>query len=540
MWILNKFVKLRKTDLLSEALTSTYLHMKWTSIRKFYYFHILCFLVYLLSLTTLIIWSSWRKDYDEENGNSNMTRTLNASDDPEFVMDIDNFYSQHQELWIFLYALTWGATFLISIGEFVQGIDNPKEYVQSMENVYEMVAIVSSWVYLLLIWFSDVQLGLTYGAEQAFAAIAIFFAWIKMTFMIGSLPAVGIYASMSILVVKHLFQFFAVFLTTLIAFAFTLHILLPKHPVFKNPFTSFLKVLVMLIGEFDFNDTFTVENVNIYGVPASQGLTQFFFVLLLFLVSIVIANLIIGLSVSNIEELLKESEIYKMEKMVQQISAAEKFFNHNLLSSLVPKRFRDSFEGKTKLFARLKRKGLPCSKVCILPNKSSKTAKFGKMKFFKIFTFNELEGTKGNSISMDLPESILEKTLQCLKAKTELEKELDKMLEEFEDNSISNRHVDGVSFQNSEIYRSRKNPKGSFKWEQVLNQNHKNKWKQAGNRLLDKIIYESDGSVSSDSRYLPQFNLKICLPLTIFSFSSSEESTEKMPFIYDNEKFQKN
>ena len=45
--------------------------------------------------------------------------------------------------------------------------------------------------------------------------------------------------------------------------------------------------------------------------------------LLLFLVSIVIANLIIGLSVTNIEELLKESEVYKMEKMVQQISAAE-------------------------------------------------------------------------------------------------------------------------------------------------------------------------------------------------------------------------
>ena len=144
-----------------------------------------------------------------------------------------------------------------------------------------------------------------------------------MTFMIGSLPAVGIYASMSILVMKHLLQFSAVFLTTLIAFALTLHILLPKHPIFSNPITSFMKILVMLIGEFDFNDTFTPENVQQYGVPASQGVTQFFFVLLLFLVSIVIANLIIGLSVNNIDELLEESKIYKMEKMVKQISAAD-------------------------------------------------------------------------------------------------------------------------------------------------------------------------------------------------------------------------
>jgi hypothetical protein len=41
-----------------------------------------------------------------------------------------------------------------------------------MENVYEMVAIVSSWVYLLLIWFSDVQLGLTYGAEPDMEIVA--------------------------------------------------------------------------------------------------------------------------------------------------------------------------------------------------------------------------------------------------------------------------------------------------------------------------------------------------------------------------------
>ena len=500
MWVLNKFVKLRKTELLSEALTSMYLHMKWTSIRKFYYFHIFCFLVYLLSLTTLITWSSWQKDYDESNRTPNMTKALNISDDPEFVMDIGSFYSQHQELWIFLYAITWGATFLITIGELVQGVDDPKEYIQSMENVYEMVALICSWVYLLLVWFSDVHLGLTFGAEQAFAALAVFFAWIKMTFMIGSLPAVGIYASMSIMVVKNLFQFFAVFLTTLIAFAFSLHILLPKHPVFKNPFTSFLKVLVMLIGEFDFDDTFTIENVREFGVPASQGLTQFIFVLLLFLVSIVIANLIIGLSVSNIDQLMKESEVYKMEKMVQQITTAEKFFNHNLLSYLVPKRFRNSFEEKTKLFGRLKRKGKTCSKVCIVPNNSSKVSKFGKMKFYKIFTFNETEGTKGNSINMNLPESILEKTLQCLKTKTDLKNELDTMLLEFEDTPRSSRNFDGVSFQISENFKSRNKQKVSSRWEQVLNKRPKNKWKQVGNRLVEKIIYESSGSDSLDSR----------------------------------------
>ena len=122
------------------------------------------------------------------------------------------------------------------------------------------------------------------------------------------------------------------------------------------------------------------------------------------------------------------------------------------------------------------------------------------MKFYKIFMFNETDGTKGDSINMNLPESILEKTLQCLKAKTDLENELDTMLLEFEDTPRPSRNFDGVSFQISEKYKSRNKQKVSSKWEQVLSKRPKNKWKQVGNRLVEKIIYESSGSDSFDSR----------------------------------------
>lgn len=48
-----------------------------------------------------------------------------------------------------------------------------------------------------------------------------------------------------------------VYSTTLLAFAFTFHLLLPHHSTFVNPATAFLKVLVMMIGEFDFESNFT-------------------------------------------------------------------------------------------------------------------------------------------------------------------------------------------------------------------------------------------------------------------------------------------
>ena len=101
------------------------------------------------------------------------------------------------------------------------------------------------------------------------------------------------------------------YLTTLIAFALTFNVLLPKHAAFGNPLLSFLKILAMMIGEFDFNDTFVVDKIHEFGVDVSIFLTHIFFVLLLFLVTITIFNLILGLSVSNIQKLMEEAEEHR-------------------------------------------------------------------------------------------------------------------------------------------------------------------------------------------------------------------------------------
>ena len=122
------------------------------------------------------------------------------------------------------------------------------------------------------------------------------------------------------------------------------------------------------------------------------------------------------------------------------------------------------------------------------------------MKFYKIFMFNENKGTKGNSINMNLPESIYKKTLQCLKAKTDLENELDTMLLEFEDTQRSSRKLDSVRFQMSEKYKSRNKQKESSRWEQVLSKRPTNRWKQVRNRLKERSTYESSGSDSLESR----------------------------------------
>ena len=69
---------------------------------------------------------------------------------------------------------------------------------------------------------------------------------------------------MSVHVTRMLLVIMAVYATGLAAFAFAFHILMPSNVSFYNPATASLKVLVMMIGEFDFEDNFMWRNDEVH------------------------------------------------------------------------------------------------------------------------------------------------------------------------------------------------------------------------------------------------------------------------------------
>ena len=120
--------------------------------------------------------------------------------------------------------------------------------------------------------------------------------------------------------IRQLLKFFLVYSTTLVAFGLVLFVLMARdEELFDNPWTSSLKVtpysnilplkqvLMMMIGEFDFADTFTVEQIKKSQVVEYEGLgvtfpviIQLIMILLMFLITIIIGNLITGLTVHNL------------------------------------------------------------------------------------------------------------------------------------------------------------------------------------------------------------------------------------------------
>ena len=72
----------------------------------------------------------------------------------------------------------------------------------------------------------------------------------------------------------------------------------------------------MMTGEMEFETNFTFEAVR---SEKSFLSTQILFVMFLFFVSIIIANLLIGLTVNKTEVLFKEAGVVRLEKTVLQI-----------------------------------------------------------------------------------------------------------------------------------------------------------------------------------------------------------------------------
>ena len=129
------------------------------------------------------------------------------------------------------------------------------------------------------------------------------------------------------------------------AFAFTFHLLLPSNEAFDDPMTALLKVLAMMVGEFDFQENFLFEKSALdYG----QVSTQFVFFFFLLIGNIVIANLLIGLTVNKTELLFKKASLVRLETMVHQVHGIGQFFQIKSGTS-----FWRALAQKTKLFGVL-------------------------------------------------------------------------------------------------------------------------------------------------------------------------------------------
>merc|ERR1719509_38714 len=174
------------------------------------------------------------------------------------------------------------------------------------------------------------------------AAIGVLAVWSEMMLHIGRVPRFGKYVQMFLTVAGSFFNFGIAYLTLLMGFWFSFIILFPNAPafnIFKDP-AGFVKVIVMMLGELEYEELYYNQNqyfnvnetrtdkfnktwTDIEQDTESQAFPFTAHVILIgfvLLVSVILMNLLVGLAVSDIQQMTSEGKLYRIVRQVELVN----------------------------------------------------------------------------------------------------------------------------------------------------------------------------------------------------------------------------
>ncbi len=351
-------------EVLKHPVCESFLHMKWDLVKNFFTSYLVFYLMFLIFLTTLVLlqFSPVLKDFEHKDVTS-------------LILSVAT-------------AVCLGLLFLKGL---MLALYNVRMYVQSIQNILEVLLILTGIVFLLVL-----ELGDPNGEIRVHvAAVLIFVAWVNFTLLLGNLPSAGIYINMIVRISRDVVKFITLYVSTLIAFGLSLHVLSNHLSVFGDPWGSILCTLAMMVGEISFADVFTGPNVR------HQWTTQVLFVLFLLVVSVIMMNLLIGLAISNINSQFQQAGIYRLRMtalLVRMIGDVV-----HIVRRLLPCCFNESMLFN---YLALRQGTIEEPRIYVYPNRSKEVV-------FVRDQHWELVKTK-----FTLPPWIIENTIKLMRAET--------------------------------------------------------------------------------------------------------------------------
>jgi len=163
------------------------------------------------------------------------------------------------------------------------------------------------------------------------------------------------------------------------------------------------------------------------GGAFSNVFAQLFFVALVGLVSIVLSNLIIGLTVHNISELRHEASLYRLSKSMKLIIESTSTLENYPKIRRFLKLCKNIFGISTKLSQFFKDANGHQQSICIQPQKE----KIALRKKLNVQAFDTVNGKAAESFSLRIPGKIIKLTEKALAEKNTILEELVKEYESF-------------------------------------------------------------------------------------------------------------
>ena len=185
-----------------------------------------------------------------------------------------------------------------------------KDYWKWVENLIDLVIFLGSGALCI------VSLVTNYNTLlHGLGCILIIIAALRGALILTHIPLHGYKFRMLLNITKHILQFGPVLLFFILTFAVVFKNLLQNQDSFSHVGFSMVKVLVMSIGELEFENTFFTNQ----NEESLEVLAYLAFVIFLGIMSISMMNLLIGLAVGDMADLRKEAEVLTFRSKVDLI-----------------------------------------------------------------------------------------------------------------------------------------------------------------------------------------------------------------------------
>ena len=453
------------SKLLFHPLTEAMTRLKWSNRPKMVYLFNLVKLIFALSLTWMV--DSKIHKYPL-NGNTTSTDAINNINTQKFHEKSCHLDENKDDL--VAYILVAISVSVLLFNELRQMFENITGYFLNWKNWLDLTMIITAIVFLSVDFdcFFDVQRGEVPSVELS--AISIFLAWFNLVLLLGYTKTVGIYIYMFINVSKTLLFFILIYLPALIAFALCFYVLAPDElKAFDGPVKSVLKIMSMMIGELEYEENFLKIDGHNQPIRTRIILARIMSVAFVCFATIVIMNLLVGLTVSEMPKLKKEAREVILKQNVASLIQVQKFWfkedsklpgrkdfsgrkeidrtisdvNSSKCQSFCT-RFRDFFFNRNAtVFSALEnasKRNDSNSKVCVKPNVKKTLTKSKKKKFwlsisdllptflketsYKVYFYDEWRMEAGSYTGFKFPKELVENTKKSLVSKNALKEEL--------------------------------------------------------------------------------------------------------------------
>ena len=278
-------VEVGQRHVLKHPLCESFLYLKWLKIRKFFLFSLLFHSIFVAMFTSYIAFTFFWK-----------------------IKRMSNIF-----LWpviIFTVILACKEIFQLAHGVCI--------YAKGWENGLQWSVIVTSAIVLCQVpegWLHHV------------AALGVLLVWVELMIVVGRFPMFGIYVQMFTQVAINFFKFLGAYMCLIIGFSLGFSVLLDNYKSFENPLVGLLKTIIMMSGELEFEDVFFDKDAPIL-YPGTTHLMLLAFVVL---VTIILANLMMGLAVSDIQELRRCAGLDRLVRRAQLVAHLENLLFSKLL-----------------------------------------------------------------------------------------------------------------------------------------------------------------------------------------------------------------